>query len=67
MLGSVSKPLPDNNVTKFPDKDLVMLTTVNIYLVLNRKEDAIRFYKKTLQIYPGSEEAKDRLKELEGK
>nr|WP_229254434.1 tetratricopeptide repeat protein [Dyadobacter sp. NIV53] len=42
-----------------------MLTLGNVYLALNRKEDAIRFYKKALQIYPGYQEAKNRLKELE--
>ena len=59
--------IADNNVAEFPNKDLVMLTTGNIYLALNRKDDAIKFYKKTLQLYPGYEEAKNRLKELEGK
>jgi len=56
-----------NNVVKFPVKDLVIFTTGNIYLALNRKEDAIRFYKKTLQLYPGYQEAKNKLKELESK
>ena len=59
--------IADNNVAEFPDKDLVMFTTGNIYLALNRKEDAIRFYKKTLELYPGYQEAKNKLKELEGK
>jgi len=59
--------IADNNVAEFPDKDLVMFTTGNIYLALNRKEEAITFYKKTLQLYPGYQEAKNRLKELEGK
>ncbi len=59
--------IAENNVAEFPERDLVMLTMGNIYLALNRKEDAIRFYKKTMQIYPGYQEAKNRLKELEGK
>ena len=59
--------IAENNVADFPDKDLVMFTMGNIYLALNRKEDAISFYKKTLQLYPGYQEAKNRLKELEGK
>jgi CubicO group peptidase (beta-lactamase class C family) len=58
--------ISENNVLEFPDKDLVMLTMGNIYLALNRKQDAIKFYKKTLEIYPGYQEAKTRLKELEG-
>ena len=62
-----AKIIAENNVTEFPDKDLVMLTMGNIYLALNRKEDAIKFYKRTLELYPGYEEAKNRLKELEGK
>ena len=57
--------IAENNAVEFPDKDLVMLTTGNIYLALNRKEDAIKFYKRTLQLYPGYQEAKNRLKELE--
>jgi len=59
--------IAENNVAEFPDKDFVMFTTGNIYLALNRKEDAIRFYKKTLELYPGYQEARNRLKELEGK
>ena len=39
----------------------------NIYAALNKKEEAIKFYKKALAITPGYEEAKNRLKELEGK
>jgi len=62
-----ARVITDNNAAEFPDKDLVMLTTANIYLALNRKEEAIKFYKKTLQLYPGYQEAKNRLKELEGK
>ena len=59
--------ISENNVAEFPDKDLVMLTMGNIYLALNRKEDAIKYYKLTLQLYPGYEEAKTRLRELEVK
>lgn len=59
--------IAENNAIEFPDKDLVMLTTANIYLALNRREDAIKFYKRTLEIYPGYQEAKNRLKELESK
>jgi CubicO group peptidase (beta-lactamase class C family) len=62
-----AKIIAENNVEAFPNKDLVMVTMANIYLALNRKEDAIKFYKKTLQITPVYEEAKNRLKELEGK
>ena len=57
--------ISQNNASEFPDKDLVMVTTGNIYLKLNRKEDAIIYYKKALEIYPGYEEARNRLKELE--
>ena len=35
-----------------------------IYLSLDRKEDAIKFYKRTLELNPEMEEAKNRLKEL---
>jgi tetratricopeptide (TPR) repeat protein len=57
----------ENNVAEFPDKDLVMITMGNIYLALNRKEDAIEYYKKTLEINPEYEEAKSRLRKLSAK
>ncbi|CCH01790.1 Penicillin-binding protein 4* PBP 4* [Fibrella aestuarina BUZ 2] len=56
--------IAENNVREFPDRDLVALSMANIYLALNRKEDAINFYRKTLQLNPDNEEAKNRLKEL---
>lgn len=62
-----AKMISENNVIEFPNKDLVLLTMGNIYLALNKKEDAIKFYKKTLEITPFYEEAKNRLKELEVK
>jgi CubicO group peptidase (beta-lactamase class C family) len=57
--------ITENNAAEFPNRDLVMFTTGNIYLALNRKEDAVRFYKRTLEIYPGYQEALNKLKELE--
>jgi CubicO group peptidase (beta-lactamase class C family) len=57
--------ISENNAKEFPNKDLVMVTMGNIYLKLQRKQDAIIYYKKALAIYPGYEEAKNRLKELE--
>ena len=57
--------IAENNAAEFPNKDLVMVTMGNIYLHLNRKADAIAYYKKALAIYPGYEEARNRLKELE--
>ncbi len=62
-----ARVISENNVNEFPDKDLILVTMGNIYLALNKKEDAIKFYKKALQITPMYEEAKNRLKELEGK
>ncbi len=62
-----AKVISENNVIEFPDKDLVMVTMGNIYLALDRKEEAIKFYKKTLEITPFYEEARSRLRELEGK
>jgi CubicO group peptidase (beta-lactamase class C family) len=57
--------IAENNVAEFPNRDLVMVTMGNIYLALGRKSDAIRFYKKTLEITPTYEEARNRLRELE--
>lgn len=62
-----AKVIAENNANEFPNKDLVMVTMGNIYLALNKKEEAIKYYKKALQITPLYEEAKNRLKELEGK
>lgn len=62
-----ARVIAENNAKEFADKDLVLVTMGNIYLALNKKEQAIAFYKKALQITPGYEEAKNRLKELEGK
>ena len=56
--------ISENNVAEFPDKDLILVTMGNIYLALNRKEDAIKLYKKALLITPMYEEAQNRLKEL---
>jgi tetratricopeptide (TPR) repeat protein len=62
-----ARVIAENNVEEFPDKDLVMVTMGNIYLALKRKEDAIKYYKKTLQLNPEYEEAKSRLRELGAK
>ena len=59
-----AKIIAENNAVEFPERDLVALSLANIYLALGRKEDAIKFYKKTLLLNPENEEAKNRLKEL---
>jgi tetratricopeptide (TPR) repeat protein len=60
-----ARVIAENNLIEFPERDLVALSMANIYLALSRKEDAIKFYKKTLLLNPENEEAKNRLKELE--
>ena len=55
----------ENNAAEFPAKDLVLISLAKTYEKLGRKNDAIIWYKKTLAINPGYEEAKNRLKELE--
>ncbi len=60
-----AKIIAENNVSVFPDKDYIALSMANIYNALNRKEDAIKYYKKTLQINPDFEEARNKLKELQ--
>ncbi|MBK7559382.1 MAG: class A beta-lactamase-related serine hydrolase [Chitinophagaceae bacterium] len=62
-----AKIIAENNVLEFPERDFINLSIANIYLALNRKEDAVKFYRKTLQLNPESEEAKNRLKELQSK
>ena len=57
--------ISENNAAEFPNRDLVMVTMGNIYLALKQKANAIIYYKKALAIYPGYEEARNRLKELE--
>ncbi len=41
--------IAEYNVLEFPDKDYIALSMANIYLYLNRKEAAKRFYKKLLK------------------
>ncbi|RYY86157.1 MAG: tetratricopeptide repeat protein [Chitinophagaceae bacterium] len=58
--------ISEENVVYFGDKDLVQVTMGNIYLALNRKEEAIACYRKALAISPGFDEARVRLRELTG-
>lgn len=60
-----AKIIAENNVIEFPDRELITLSLANIYLALNMKADAIKFYKKTIQLNPLSDESKNRIKELE--
>lgn len=59
-----ARRIAENNAKEFPDKDLVLVTMGNVYFALNRKSDAIAFYKEALRLTPTYEEAKNRLKEL---
>ena len=61
-----AKIIAENNVVEFPDRDLLTLSMANIYRALNRKKDALHFYRKTLLLNPQSEEARNRLRELQG-
>lgn len=56
--------IAENNVKEFPDRDYVALSLANIYLALNRREDAILYYRKALALNPVSDEARNKLKEL---
>ncbi|MCX6318904.1 MAG: beta-lactamase family protein [Bacteroidetes bacterium] len=60
-----AKIIAENNAKEFPERDYVALSLANIYAALHRREDAILYYKKTLALNPVSEEARNRLKELE--
>ncbi|MES2329209.1 MAG: serine hydrolase [Bacteroidota bacterium] len=55
----------ENNASEFPARDLVLCSLAKTYEELGRKQDAIIWYKKTLTLNPGYEEAKNRLKALE--
>ena len=59
--------ISENNVAEFPNKDLIQYTMGNIYLALNRKEEAINAYNKALAVNPDYIEVKNKLKELENK
>jgi CubicO group peptidase (beta-lactamase class C family) len=59
-----AKVISENNVLEFPNRDFVHYTMGNIYLALNRKQDAIISYTKVLAINPDYIEAKNKLKEL---
>ena len=58
--------ISENNAAEF-NRDLVMMTMGNIYLALNRKEDAIAYYKRALALFPGYVEAANKLRELDKK
>jgi tetratricopeptide (TPR) repeat protein len=60
-----AKILAESNVATFPKYDLILLTMGKVYEALNRKAEAINYYKKALLINAGFEEAKNRLKQLE--
>ena len=62
-----AKIISENNVNEFADKDLVFYTMGNIYLALSKKDEAIRMYKKALQITPNYIEVINKLKELANK
>ncbi|MDB5209623.1 MAG: Penicillin-binding protein 4* 4* [Sediminibacterium sp.] len=55
----------ENNANEFPMRDLALCSLAKTYEELGRKQDAIIWYKKTLTLNPGYEEAKNRLKALE--
>jgi CubicO group peptidase (beta-lactamase class C family) len=59
-----AKIIADNNVKEFAERDFVHYVTGNIYLALGKKEEAIKFYQKTLQLNPSYMEAKNKLKKL---
>lgn len=59
--------IAENNAMEFPNRDLVNFTMGNIYLELGRKTEAAKFYRKALEIYPGNQEAKNKLNEIENK
>jgi CubicO group peptidase (beta-lactamase class C family) len=59
-----AKIISENNVLEFPNRDFVHYTMGNIYLALNRKQDAIISYNKALASNPDYIEAKNKLKEL---
>ncbi|RYZ47973.1 MAG: tetratricopeptide repeat protein, partial [Sphingobacteriales bacterium] len=56
--------ITDNNLKEFPNKDLILVTSGNIYNALGRKEEAKKLYEQALAINPQYEEAKNRLKEM---
>lgn len=59
--------IAENNAIEFPARDFVFLSLGNIYLALQRREDAIQAYRKALELNPANEEAGNRLRELHAK
>ncbi len=53
----------ENNAAEFPQRDLILFNLGKTYELLGRKEDAVRWYKKAMEINPKNEEARNRLKD----
>ncbi|MFZ1528122.1 MAG: serine hydrolase [Ferruginibacter sp.] len=54
----------ENNAAEFPTRDLVLINLAKTFQELGKKEEAIFWYKRTLELFPNFEEARNRLKEL---
>lgn len=57
--------LAKHNGQEFPTKDLVIFTLGRAYEAVGKKQEAIVAYKRTLELFPSYEEARNRLKALE--
>lgn len=57
----------ENNVAEFPDRDHLYIGLAQTYEKLNRRQDAIGAYRKALELNAKNEEARNRLREIEGR
>ncbi|HEV7781070.1 MAG TPA: serine hydrolase [Chitinophagaceae bacterium] len=55
----------ESNAADFPTKDLALFSMGKINQALGKKDEAIKWYKKALELFPQYQEARNRLKELE--
>lgn len=57
--------LYEHNAAEFPTRDYAIFNLASTYQVLGRKEEAIKWFKRVLELNPNYQEARSKLKELE--
>jgi len=57
----------EKNALEFPQRDIALISLADTYDMLGKKDEAIIYYKKAIEINSNNEEAKNKLKTLQNK